>query len=63
MMKRHLMREKNLMADDDFISVDKFDAFVHGAVDNVEVIETQEQVDEIRGDRRSHHKDRQWNSN
>ena len=38
--------EKDLMADDDFINVDDFDALVHGAVDNVEVIETQEQLDE-----------------
>ena len=37
---------KDLMADDDFVNVDNFDAFVHGAVDNVEVIETQEQLDE-----------------
>jgi type IV pilus assembly protein PilB len=38
--------EKDLMADEDFINVDKFDAFVHGAVDNVEVIDTQLPTDE-----------------
>jgi len=37
--------EKDLMADEDFINVDNFDALVHGAVDNVEVIETQMQLD------------------
>src|SRR4030042_1736611 len=38
--------QKDLMADDDFINVDDFDALVHGAVDDVEVIETQVQLDE-----------------
>jgi type IV pilus assembly protein PilB len=33
------------MLDDDLVNVDDFDALVHGAVDNIEVIETQ-QVDE-----------------
>jgi type IV pilus assembly protein PilB len=35
-----------VMMDDDFVDVDDFDALVHGAVDNVEVIETQLQLDE-----------------
>jgi type IV pilus assembly protein PilB len=34
-----------VMLDDDLVNVDDFDALVHGAVDNIEVIETQ-QVDE-----------------
>jgi type IV pilus assembly protein PilB len=35
-----------VMLDDDFVDVDDFDALVHGAVDNVEVIDTQLQLDE-----------------
>jgi type IV pilus assembly protein PilB len=35
-----------VMIDDDFVDVDDFDALVHGAVDNVEVIDTQLQLDE-----------------
>jgi type IV pilus assembly protein PilB len=35
-----------LLIDDDVVNVDDFDALVHGAVDNVEVIETQAQMDE-----------------
>ena len=35
-----------LLMDDDVVNVDDFDALVHGAVDNVEVIETQVQMDE-----------------
>ncbi len=35
-----------VMLDDDFVDVDDFDALVHGAVDNVEVIETQLPLDE-----------------
>jgi type IV pilus assembly protein PilB len=35
-----------VMIDDDFVNVDDFDALVHGAVDNVEVIDTQLQLDE-----------------
>jgi type IV pilus assembly protein PilB len=38
--------QKDLMADDDSINVDDFDALVHGAVDNVEVVETQAELDE-----------------
>jgi len=35
-----------VMLDDDFVDVDDFDALVHGAVDNVEVVDTQLQLDE-----------------
>ena len=35
-----------LLMDDDVVNVDDFDALVHGAVDNVEVIETQAQMDD-----------------
>jgi len=35
-----------LMLDDDLVDVDDFDTLVHGAVDNVEVIETQLPLDE-----------------
>ncbi len=35
-----------VMIDDDFVDVDDFDALVHGAVDNVEVVDTQLQLDE-----------------
>ena len=38
--------ENDLMADDASVNVDDFDALVHGAVDNVEVIETQVLLDE-----------------
>ena len=38
--------EKDLMADDASVNVDDFDALVHGAVDNVEVMETQLPLDE-----------------
>jgi type IV pilus assembly protein PilB len=34
-----------LMIDDNLVNVDDFDALVHGAVDNVEVIDTQAQLD------------------
>jgi type IV pilus assembly protein PilB len=37
--------DPNLMIDDDTVNVEDFDALVHGAVDNIEVIETQ-QTDE-----------------
>ena len=37
--------EGGVMLDDDMVNVDDFDALVHGAVDNIEVIETQ-QMDE-----------------
>jgi type IV pilus assembly protein PilB len=37
--------EAGVMLDDDMVNVDDFDALVHGAVDNIEVIETQ-QMDE-----------------
>ncbi len=37
--------DASFMLDDDTVNVDDFDALVHGAVDNIEVIETQ-QVDE-----------------
>jgi type IV pilus assembly protein PilB len=37
--------DPSLMIDDDTVNVDDFDALVHGAVDNIEVIETQ-QMDE-----------------
>ena len=35
-----------VMLEDDFVDVDDFDALVHGAVDNVEVIETELQLNE-----------------
>jgi len=35
-----------VMIDDDFVDVEDFDSLVHGAVDNVEVVDTQLQVDE-----------------
>jgi type IV pilus assembly protein PilB len=35
-----------VMLEDDFVDVDDFDALVHGAVDNVEVVDTQLQLDE-----------------
>ena len=35
-----------LLIDDDVVNVDDFDALVHGAVDNVEIIETQAQMDD-----------------
>jgi type IV pilus assembly protein PilB len=35
-----------VMLDDDLVDVEDFDSLVHGAVDNVEVIETQMQLDE-----------------
>jgi type IV pilus assembly protein PilB len=35
-----------VMLDDDLVDVEDFDSLVHGAVDNVEVIETQLQLDE-----------------
>ena len=38
--------ENDFMIDDDVVDVDDFDALVHGAVDNVEVVETQAQFDE-----------------
>jgi type IV pilus assembly protein PilB len=39
------LTEAGVMLDDDLVNVDDFDALVHGAVDNIEVIETQ-QADE-----------------
>jgi type IV pilus assembly protein PilB len=38
--------DNDVMADDTAVNVDDFDALVHGAVDNVEVVDTQVQLDE-----------------
>jgi type IV pilus assembly protein PilB len=38
--------DNEFMIDDDIVNVDDFDSLVHGAVDNVEVIDTQAQLDE-----------------
>ena len=38
--------ENDFIIDDDVVDVDDFDSLVHGAVDNVEVVETQAQFDE-----------------
>ena len=38
--------ETEIMLDDDAVDVDDFDTLVHGAIDNVEVVETQVQFDE-----------------
>ena len=58
MTERSTGASGGLTVDDDVVNVDDFDALVHGAVDNVEVVESQADRRDDGGNRRSHHQDR-----